>query len=1187
MYLKEITLHGFKSFANRTSLNFDGGFTAVVGPNGSGKSNVTEAVQWVLGEQSAKALRGESMDDVIFQGSTEKRPAPYAEVTLLFDNLDRTLTIDSDEVSFTRRLTRNGESSYRINGKLCRLKDITNLTMDTGIGRDSFSIISQGQVERIFTQKAEQRRQIFEEIAGVVAYKNRKKEAQKKLAQAADNLHRIEDILHEISDRLGPLKHQRDDALAYRAAKAELSEIEIALLSVQIENTKQQWDLHREQLANSLALTDDKKRVLQEKEEQLASCQAERLVQEAKESKCEAAYYQSEQDLQAFAAKNQLLAEQHNYLERELTLLIQHVEELAKDKASREAEKANQKQTLREIEASLAKLESESQTLAANWANLEAKDQLSLDDLRDRYIDDLQQQTQAKNALVQSDIERQRLSQQAAKLAQQLAEKQEKYLACEEEGKKLKAALTAWQEEQTALNEAKSELISAQKALETSRQEKVSAYQEIERQLLAAKTQYESLQALKAKGQGLYFGVKNVLAMQKDYPGIHGAVADIVNVHPDHTQAVETALGSSLQHIVVDSDRLATQLVDQLKKKSAGRATFLPLNIIQGRTIPKSALELVKNEAGFLGVLADLVETAPTYRPIINNLLGTTLLVASLEAGRKCAQKLKHHYRLVTLDGDLFNVGGAISGGQRKQNTGDLLQREQRLKGLNATIKEKSAILQKAQHRAKELEAKSADLLEQETALTKEAESLQAKGQRIQGQLLQVNERKEHLDEILGLAQFDLDEVNEALKLTEEQHSLALSNLTKAKAKVQASQEQMANQEAAASSIAAQKAELNEKRQALHAELAVKKEQKKAQAMQVSLSQKRLQELEEKIASQKVTYQAKQAELKQVYQELEDRKIAYKAAVLAQKERKADYEALKEKRQEEKAFESSLSEQITQINRDLQGELERQAEITRQVSRYEVALDNLLDHLNETYGLTYERACELRQLDISMEKASQQVKQLKNQLSRLGTVNLQAIEEYEEVKDRYDFLVQQQADAKEAKRNIELAIQNMDEEVARRFEETFTAVKNAFTQVFPELFGGGEATLKLEQPEDLLNTGVEIMARPPGKKWQLLSLLSGGERALTAIALLFSILKVRPVPFAILDEVEAALDEANVQRYGQYLSRYQTQTQFIVITHRKGTMASANVLYGVTMQEAGISKLASVRMADYEEFLAK
>lgn len=1184
MYLKIIEMKGFKSFAEKTRIELNQDFTAIVGPNGSGKSNITEAIKWVLGEQSAKSLRGERMDDVIFAGTETKRRGQYAEVSLEFDNSDHTLAIDQEMVRITRRLTRGGDSNYMINGRNCRLKDITDLMLDTGIGRHSFSVISQGRVEEIFNQRAEERREIFEEAAGVMKYKSRRKDAARKLEHAIDNQNRLDDIIQEIETRLEPLKQQHDDALKYREWTDELQAIDIRVLVTEIETVVAQRKTHdhdlesilsqiktaqteQQALKQSLDQTHREKAAAEERQEQLHN-HAVTLVEQIEK-------LQSEKQL----AEQRYAFEQQNHQEqsRRLEALDAERERLTNAKTS-------VIETIASFDQQLTTLKKEKKILDAEIAELQAEATEDVETLRNQYFDALQEQNQLKNAMTrieqEQSIRKQRASsrqqrQSETKLTQQKLQRayDDKRSKHEQMMQSLNEAVSTYRQQQQYFEKASKQLYQLKQQTE-----------QVENAMIRSKTTRDSLKSLSDSYEGFYNGVKNALKWGERHNGIAGAVAELISVPERYTRAVEEALGGQMQNIVVQNGDVAEAVIAYLKSSRGGRATFLPLDKIRGRQMAQQTLEEAMRIHGVIGVLSDLVTYDPHLEPIVTYLMGNILVTDTIRTARLVNQKLHRGVRIVTLDGDIVNAGGALTGGRNRHNPQhELLVRNQKIAAEERRL---TKFAQERKQCREQLEAQEQQVISLKETLSEAQEQLTTDKQRLNGLQSEAEQFKKQLADIN--AQIKADQYDESADNDDDQEAIA--QLDAHQKRIEAIDREAQNIRAKienfdqyAKKRQEKLAEWNAKQQTLATKIAIQQEKHIQQ-------QTKQQELDEQLTTVNDNYRvltermaANDVEASHYESDQEAREQALTDKKQAREQLLADQQTIKQRIEKMDQSLNDLDQQLTAINAKLTHDYQRQSTLESEVTRDDEKIDTYLSRLSEDYTLTYERAkSEVKPLEKTIPEAKQRMKQLRTAITQLGPVNLQAIDEYNEVSERYQFMSKQREDVLEAVNNLNEAIRSLDNEVKTKFSASFNAIRESFEDIFPKLFNGGKATLALTDPDDLLTTGVEIMAQPPGKQLQLMSLLSGGERSLTAIALLFAIIAVNPVPFSILDEVEAALDDANVDRYGQYLNRYADQTQFIVITHRKGTMVHANVLYGVTMEEAGVSKLAAVKLTDIE-----
>lgn len=1177
---------GFKSFADRISVEFVPGVTAVVGPNGSGKSNITDSIRWVLGEQSAKSLRGAKMEDIIFAGSDSRKPLNFAEVTLTLDNDDQSLPLDYSEVSVTRRVYRSGDSEYLINKQTCRLKDIVDLFMDSGLGREAFSIISQGRVEEILNSKPEDRRTIFEEAAGVLKYKSRKKKAEHKLFETQENLNRVTDILHELEGQVEPLKIQASIAKDYLQQKEELEKIEVALTAYEIEDLHTRWEQLSKQLEEHKENELRQSAVLQKKEAEIEKMRDELTALDESVSDLQNVLLHASEELEKLEGRKEVLKERKKNASQNKGQLESNIKELSESISRLESQKVEYERNVAELSKAAAELQKELKEKQEKLTLYSEDVEQKIDSIKSDYIEVLNEQASARNERVYIE---QQLEQQEAK-GSRLDSENDRFVSIRADIEEKKAGI----EQQIASVQQELErqvklYFDGQKELESlknsyQKQEKMlyQAYQYLQQ----AKSKKEMLEEMEEDYSGFFQGVKEVLKARKDkLKGIEGAIAELVQVPKQYEIAIETALGGAMQHIVVQNEENARTAIQYLKQKSFGRATFLPMSIIKGKSLGASQLASLSSHASYVGTAADLIQYDKRFAEVIRNLLGNVVVAADLKGANEIARLLQYRSRIVTLEGDVVNPGGSMTGGAVKQKSSSLLSRKGELEDLTsklADMEEKTGLLEK---KVKSLKAAIQAGETKQEELRKKGENLRLKEQALKGDLREVELEQKNINERLSV--YDSEKVQivtdkarlearlaELSKLLDKYHDQLsgfdseIARLTELKNSNSTSRE----------SLAAGISELKISLAAKKEQLTHANEKLDSVILQTREQSKKLKVFKEDLAllsSEMTDSSSGEVQLEEAAkQKLKDKNETIKLIG----ERRAE-------RLERQTRLEDLELEAKEARRLLKGVSEVLKDEEVKLNRLDVELDNRLAHLREEYLLSYEAAKEQYPLTIPPEEARRKVKLIKLAIEELGTVNLGAIEEYERVSERYEFLLEQKTDLQEAKDTLFLVIEEMDGEMKKRFEQTFTAIRSHFESVFQALFGGGRADLKLTQPEDLLNTGVEIVAQPPGKKLQNLGLLSGGERALTAIALLFSILKVRPVPFCILDEVEAALDEANVHRFSQYLKKFSAETQFIVITHRQGTMEGADVLYGVTMQESGVSKLVSVRLEESKELV--
>ncbi|MFC6168973.1 chromosome segregation protein SMC [Loigolactobacillus jiayinensis] len=1178
MQLKTLEINGFKSFADKTVIQFDHGITGIVGPNGSGKSNITEAIRWALGEQSAKSLRGGKMPDIIFAGSNTRKPLNRAEVSLTFDNSDHQLPVDYAEVKVTRVLYRDGTSAFYLNQKSCRLKDIVNLFMDSGLGRESFSIISQGKIAAIFNSKPADRRGIIEEAAGVVQYKQRKKEADSQLNATADNLHRVADIIAELGQQVEPLKEQSSLAKDYLQQKKQLDQVTKTLLVRQIETraaakTQQQQALKAAKENVVLAQRNQSEfqtKVTAQKAQQQKNTQRLDTLQQ---DQLRITKQQAELSGQA-----ELAGERRQVAQDKLTDLTGELKQQQGQLTALQQVLTAEKTALQEAKADLK----QKQQTVANYTQAQQVDEATLKQqvaaLQQQYIDQLQAQTTLHNEAVYLAREQQQTKAQDEK-------QQAEQTALAQQTATLKGQLAAAQVAATAIKTKQTAQTQQQQVLTTQVEQQQHTYDQQQQQWYQAlaimqkvAAKQASLAEMKDDYSGFYAGVRGVLQHKAQLAGVIGAVAELLTVPAKYNTAIEAILGGQLQAVVVADEAAGKRSIAYLKQQRLGRATFLPLSVMQPQQLNANQLQQISSQSGFIGVAADLVKFAPEHASVMRHLLGHSVVATDLTAAIKLAALLQHRVRIVTLDGDILNPGGAMTGGGRTKQNG-LLAREQEQRDLVAQLaKMKQQLATKEQ---------ALQVLKQQIETDKQ--QLATSDTQQQALAQQALESQATLKDLTRQAT-QLARQQQAFSFTNQQQNEAAADYQQKIADNQAQTEQIATAIAQSqATLKAKQATLNSwqatqaatasQRQQAQTDLAVAQEQQKQRqqtnrthveqqsVLQAAMArnQQQIEQLQQRLSTQTRDHASNAADLKRAAQQLEQ--LAQQIATI-----KTQRDELATTLQQQEA-------QLAHAQTSYQQQLAAQQRIEATLTSLNDSLNHALSQLESDYSLSFE-AAKAAALSTDLAQLQQQQKLLKLGLADLGEVNLGAIAEYERVSQRYEFLLAQRDDLLSAREQLAATMTEMDQEVSQRFKATFDATAKAFAEIFPQMFGGGQASLSLTEPADLLTTGIEITAQPPGKKLQQLSLLSGGERALTAITLLFAIINVRPVPLCILDEVEAALDEANVERFGHFLQRYDQQTQFVVITHRKGTMMAMDVLFGVAMQESGVSHMVSVALAD-------
>lgn len=1176
MYLKEIEIQGFKSFADKTKVVFDQGVTAVVGPNGSGKSNITESLRWALGESSVKSLRGGKMPDVIFAGTESRKPLNYASVVVTLDNEDGFIKDAGQVIKVERHIYRSGDSEYRIDGKKVRLRDVHDLFLDTGLGRDSFSIISQGKVEEIFNSKPEERRAIFEEAAGVLKYKTRRKETESKLQQTQDNLDRLEDIIYELDNQIKPLAKQAENARKFLDLDGQRKAIYLDVLVAQIKENKAELELTEEELTQVQELLTSYYQKREELEEENQTLKKKRQDLQAEMAKDQGSLMDLTNlisDLERKLALSKLESEQVALNQQEaqarLTALEDKRKTLSTEKAEKEANLAQLEENLAENNKELNRLEAELLAFSDD------PDQM-IELLRERFVTLLQEEADVSNQLTRIENELENSRQLSQKQADQLEKLKEQLATAKEKASQQQAEL------ETAKEKVQKLLADYQASAKEQEKQKVS-YQAQQSQLF---DRLDSLKNKQARAQSLenilrnhsnfYAGVKSVLQEKARLGGIIGAVSEHLTFDVHYQTALEIALGASSQHIIVEDENAATKAIDFLKRNRAGRATFLPLTTIKARTISSQNQDAIAASPGFLGMADELVSFDKRLEAIFKNLLATTAIFDTVEHARTAARQVRYQVRMVTLDGTELRTGGSYAGGANRQNNSIFIKPE--LEQLQKEITKEEADLRSEEASLKTLQDEMAVLAERLEAIKSQGEQARIQEQGLYLAYQQTNQQVEELETLWKLQEEELNRLTEGdWQADKEKCQERLATI--------ASEKQ--NLETEIEEIKSNKNAIQERYQNLQEQVA------QARLLKSELQgQKRYEVTDiERLGKELDNLNLEQEEIQRLLQEKVDNLEKVDTDLLSQQAEEAKTQ--KTNLQQgliRKQFElDDIEGQLDDIASHLDQARQQNEEWIRKQTRAEAKKEKVSERLRylqaqltDQYQISYTEALEKAHELEDLTLAEQEVKDLEKAIRSLGPVNLDAIDQYEEVHNRLDFLNSQRDDILSAKNLLLETITEMNDEVKERFKSTFEAIRESFKVTFRQMFGGGQADLILTEG-DLLTAGVEISVQPPGKKIQSLNLMSGGEKALSALALLFSIIRVKTIPFVILDEVEAALDEANVKRFGDYLNRFDKDSQFIVVTHRKGTMAAADSIYGVTMQESGVSKIVSVKLKDLEE----
>ena len=1181
MYLKSLEIQGFKSFPDRTLLQFGSDCTAIVGPNGSGKSNISDAISWVLGEQSTRALRGAKMEDVIF-GGTAKRPAVgYAEATLVLDNSDASLRIETPEVMITRRYFRSGESEYYINKQLARLKDINELFMDTGLGREGYSNIGQGRIDEILALKSTDRREIFEEAAGISKFRHRKEESERKLQRTEENLVRINDKIAELELQVEPLRQQAETAKKYLVLRDELRVLEI---SVWLENLqalragalKLEADLRTAQEDRQRAQA-DLDAVYAAGEESLEKIRDNDVRAEALRGQVSQLDAAAQEETSAMAVLENSLSHDKQTLERldrELADTQQRAGNLRAqadaltDRIDQiDAEAQDLTRQLEELMDALRQLAESAGSAQQEAEALRAKETLAVADA-----------ARGRTELAALDATRTQAQARQAAIAADSAAAREKLDQCRREAEENNASLTdAREEEQAAANVIQGHSLKMEGRRRRA-QEAAQQAEQLRRQLAAMEDRIRLLTEMEKDYEGFSRAVKGVMqaADRSTLSGIHGPVASLMTTDPQYTVALEIALGAALQNIVVDRDTDAKEAIAFLKRRDAGRATFLPMSAIRGDMLREPRLD---QEYGFVGIASQLVTYDARYDGIFQNLLGRTVVVEDLDCGVSMARRYQNRFRIVTLDGQVINRGGSMTGGSVSRSAG-VLSRASELSGLREQLTGLKASLGQAAHRAEET---GRDLQKAQYELDVAREQQQNAAQ----QVLALETRGQHYDSLRETLNATLEALDaENLRLTR-QTADGDARRRELQTKIDG-QEDLARQlRQQAQNCLAGQSELQTKTGGISDRIARRKEQQAALAAERQGAESRLADLRQLMTDLDGDCRSREDLARQLHESqvrAREQMAEHQTRCDSLHRQAEDLRGQLQTLQREKL---DLEQQRTALNRQTQtcndAVIAAQQELSRlEQKRSAAAMEEktILDKLWERYELSHSEAQAQRVELESIPKATRRIGELNRSIKALGTPNIGAIEEYERVNGRYTYLSDQRADVEKAKGELTGVIDQLTQQMTEIFAQQFRLLNDSFQETFLELFGGGKARLELEDEKDILNCGIEIKVQPPGKQLKTITLLSGGEKAFVAIALYFAILKVHPTPFCVMDEIEAALDEANVVRYARYMRRIAGKTQFIVITHRRGTMEEADVLYGVTMQERGVSRILTINLND-------
>ncbi|MDO4305702.1 MAG: chromosome segregation protein SMC [Eubacteriales bacterium] len=1181
MYLKNIEVYGFKSFAQKINFEFHNGITGIVGPNGSGKSNVGDAVRWVLGEQSAKQLRGGNMQDVIFSGTETRKPLSFASVAITLDNCDHKLPVDYNEVTVTRRLYRSGESEYLINGSACRLKDINEMFYDTGIGKEGYSIIGQGQIDKILSGKPEERRELFDEAAGIVKFKRRKNTTIKKLEEERQNLVRVTDILSELTKQLGPLEKQSEAAKIYLAKRDVLRELDVNLFLVDHEYTgkilaelEEKNRVSQEELQETQEAFEKTKEEYEKLEEELDELgrKIDTLREEAQQNALQSQQYEGQISVLEEQISSGQQSDQH-YRSR-MSAIEEELEKRVKSREDLEQEKSELRASMKEIRR---KLKTEEEHLETILAGVEECSR-SVESGKNEIIELLNSRATTKGKAQRFDAMMEQMDIRKAEISQRIL-----HLKTEEE--ELKSARAKAQTEYESISSMIRSMNDECVRLDGEVQKLQAELKKQNAQMEIGQTAYhreesrlESLKNITERYDGYGNSIRRVMEQKERVPGIRGVVADLIQVNKDYEIAIETALGGSIQNIVTDNEQTAKQMIEFLKKNRFGRATFLPLSSVSARGDFQQREVLREN--GVIGVASELVSSAPEYAGLVKYLLGRVLVVDHIDHAISIARKYRHSLRMVTIEGESFSPGGSMTGGAFKNNS-NLLGRRREIEELEHSVKALKKDMDEMQKSINDNRSRRNVIRDAIAEFQEKLRKQYVAQNTVKLNLEQFDEKEKEIQNSYAQIQRDRTELKHQVDELQEDNSYIAKEL----------EESQRDEEELKTFIAAKQEELDELRLE---EAAKQKELEAIRLEEAALEQKGNfgQENLDRLVSEMVSLEEEKESIHEMLlqgnEEMCKRQQAIselKNAIILCREKQEKDTALMEKWQAQKEERNVRHKAFFEKRDELSGHislLDKECyRLKSQIEKLEDQRESQINYLWEEYEITPNSAQQYRKEELhDRQSMKKEIAVIKEEIRKLGSVNVNAIEDYKNLLERHTFLSGQYNDLVKAEETLESIIQELDEGMRRQFTEKFKDIQREFDKAFKELFGGGKGTLELADDEDVLEAGIRIISQPPGKKLQNMMQLSGGEKALTAIALLFAIQNLKPSPFCLLDEIEAALDDSNVGRFAGYLQKLTENTQFIIITHRRGTMNAADRLYGITMQEKGVSTLVSVDLVE-------
>lgn len=1181
MYLKSIEVHGFKSFANRIKFEFHNGITGIVGPNGSGKSNVADAVRWVLGEQRIKQLRGAKMEDVIFAGTENRKPLGSAMVAITLDNSEHDLPIEYDEVTVSRRIFRSGESEYKINGTNCRLKDINELFYDTGIGKEGYSIIGQGQIDKILSGKPEERRELFDEAAGIVKYKRRKIVTQKKLEDERNNLVRVNDILSELEKQVKPLERQSETARKYISLKEELKTFDINLFLMDLDITEKKLTeitKNIEIAQNDLQSTKDsyeKTKIDYESIEKYIDEITQKLENKKNELN-QITLFNEKQESEIKIIEEQINSSNQNYehYNSRVDSIQETIKKYKEEQNQYEDEKEKNKSEIDEIDKGN---DEESTRLKEITGKIEQLNE-QIEDSKSEIIELLNQKSSIQSKIQRYDTMLEQISIRKAEISQKLlksssdkANQEESIKELTEELKKVNEEIIELSDKSESIKTDINNIVKEEGSINESRQR-------IQKDYHINNSRLESLKNITERYEGYGNSIRKVMEVKETQKGVIGVVADIIQTEKKYEVAVETSLGGNIQNIVTDNETTAKSLIEYLKKNKFGRATFLPISSIANRTGFNN--ERALNEKGVIGLASDLVKIKKEYEAIAKYLLGRIVVVDNIDNALLISRKYNRTLRIVTLEGELVNPGGSMTGGAFR-NQSNLLGRRREIEELEKKIKQLAEELKDYEKRAVVLKDKKVELASESEATGKVLQEQYLVQNTVKMNLNQAGQRKQEIIDLFNDCEKENNEIllqisdikennnelNDELKTYEELNSALeekIKNLTDETSKQRENEEQQ-----------------NKKVEEFNIKGAGLKQKNDFLCENINRIELSVNELNKELEEIKKSREESVNSTKDKEDQISSIKEAILKASEKSNELNGEITALSESKEEQSKEHKDFFAKREELNEKMSSYDKELFRLNSQKEKLEETNESQISYMWNEYELTISAALELRNEELdNPQEMKKRISSIKNEIKGLGDVNVNAIEDYKNVLERYTFLKTQHDDLVQAEHTLEKIIEELDTGMRKQFKEKFSEIVLEFDKVFKELFGGGKGTISINEDEDILEAGISIISQPPGKKLQNMMQLSGGEKALTAIALLFAIQNLKPSPFCLLDEIEAALDDSNVWRYASYLHKLTKHTQFIVITHRKGTMESADRLYGITMQEKGVSTLVSVDLLE-------